>query len=305
MSALVPSGSNAVVPVPTKGLEPETTQASEDALAPTGAAGLAISPTEVAVPAISPAAAESPDEGDPFPREAWATLTSHAAGYLRLTLALLRDPAVSKHRRAALLAAAAYFASPIDLIPGIVPVLGQIDDLAVAMLAIRLALNALEPARRQQHLAAAGLSDETLREDLAAAGRLGLWTARAGARTGIRVGRGALRVTVRTGRAVADVALRGGRAAARRAAPKVDPATDAAGDAAASSAQGVSDARPARTSAAASRVAGATGRVSGAAGRVTDAGRGLATRIRRRTDVEALAAELEPHETDPTDEPAS
>jgi uncharacterized membrane protein YkvA (DUF1232 family) len=110
-------------------------------------------------------AAEPPLPGDPFPRDAWATLTSHAAGYLRLTLALLRDPAVSKHRRAALLAAAAYFASPIDLIPGIVPVLGQVDDLAVSMLAIRLALNALEPARRQLHLAAAGLSDEALHED--------------------------------------------------------------------------------------------------------------------------------------------
>ena len=82
---------------------------------------------------------------DPFPRDAWTTLTGHAAGYLRLTVALVRDPAVSKHRRAALLAAAAYFASPIHLIPGIVPVLGQVDDLAVAMLAIRLALNALEP----------------------------------------------------------------------------------------------------------------------------------------------------------------
>ena len=102
------------------------------------------------------------------------------------------------------------------------PVLGQVDDLAVAMLAIRLALNALEPARRQQHLAAAGLSDETLHEDLVAVGRLAAWVARAGARTGVRVGRGALRVTVRTGRAAADVAVRSGRAAVRRATPMVD-----------------------------------------------------------------------------------
>jgi uncharacterized membrane protein YkvA (DUF1232 family) len=159
---------------------------------------------------------------DPFPRDAWATLTGHAAGYLRLTVALVRDPAVSKHRRAALLAAAAYFASPIDLIPGIVPVLGQVDDLAVAMLAIRLALNALEPGRRQMHLAAAGLTDEALHDDLIAAGRLTAWAARAGVRTGLRAGRGAIRFTVRGGRAATGLALRGGRAAGRRAAPVGD-----------------------------------------------------------------------------------
>jgi len=167
------------------------------------------------------AQAAAPTGVDPFPREAWSTLTGHAAGYLRLTLALLRDPAVSKHRRAALLAAAAYFASPVDLVPGIIPVLGQIDDLAIAMLAIRLALNALEPERRRMHLTAAGLSDEALREDLFAAGRLGAWTARAGARTGLRVGRGAVLASVRGGRAVADLAVRSGRAAAQRAGPAV------------------------------------------------------------------------------------
>jgi uncharacterized membrane protein YkvA (DUF1232 family) len=214
--------------------------------------------------AMSPApGAAAPADQDPFPREAWSTLTGHAAGYLRLTLALLRDPAVSKHRRAALLAAAAYFASPIDLVPGIVPILGQVDDLAVAMLAIRLALNALEPARRQMHLAAAGLSDEALHDDLVAAGRLGAWAARAGARAGIRVGRGAVRLTVRSGRAAADFVLRGGRAAARRATPVFDQASTVAGQAATTASRRVSDAGK--------------------------AGASLARRIRRRTSVEAAS----------------
>ena len=227
---------------------PAATATPERALVP--AASLENAAVEApAATDISAAEAEPGPNPDPFPREAWASLTRHAAGYLRLTAALLRDPAVSKHRRAALLAAAAYFASPIDLIPGIVPVLGQVDDLAVAMLAIRLALNALEPSRRQMHLAAAGLSDETLHEDLVATGRLAAWTARAGARTGLRIGRGALRVTVRTGRDAVHLAARGGRAAARRAGPVVE-----------------------RSSGAAAR----------AAGRTTSAGRGLADRIRRR-----------------------
>jgi uncharacterized membrane protein YkvA (DUF1232 family) len=239
--------------------EPSSSASGERALVP-------VAPVEAAATDVPPAtgltteiATETTAAGavpissqDPFPREAWSTLMRHAAGYLRLTAALLRDPAVSKHRRAALLAAAAYFASPIDLIPGIVPVLGQVDDLAVAMLAIRLALNALEPSRRQMHLAAAGLSDETLHEDLVATGRLAAWTARAGARTGIRIGRGAFRVTVRTGRDAIDLATRGGRAAARRAGPVVE-----------------------RSSGTAAR----------AAGRTTAAGRGLADRIRRRGPV--------------------
>jgi uncharacterized membrane protein YkvA (DUF1232 family) len=181
----------------------------------------ASAPTEPTADAALADPAGQP-ETDPFPRDAWTTLTGHAAGYLRLTVALLRDPAVSKHRRAALLAAAAYFASPIDLIPGIVPVLGQVDDLAVAMLAIRLALNALEPGRRQMHLAAAGLTDEALHEDLIAAGRLAAWTARTGVRTGLRAGRGAIRFTVRGGRAATALAMRSGRAAGRRAAPLAD-----------------------------------------------------------------------------------
>ena len=182
-----------------------------------------LAPTMATPPTMAATPETAVESGsDPFPRDAWTTLTGHAAGYLRLTVALLRDPAVSKHRRAALLAAAAYFASPIDLIPGIVPVLGQVDDLAVAMLAIRLALNALEPGRRQMHLAAAGLSDEALHDDLVAAGRLAAWAARTGVRTGLRAGRGAIRFTVRGGRAATGLALRSGRAAGRRAAPVAD-----------------------------------------------------------------------------------
>ncbi len=200
-----------------------------DAIVVAATSDLAATPNEALVPTANgapfPTDEAAATSSDPFPRDAWSTLISHAAGYLRLTLALLRDPAVSKHRRAALLAAAAYFASPIDLIPGIVPVLGQVDDLAVAILAIRLALNALEPGRRQMHLEAAGLSDETLHEDLVATGRLAAWTARAGARTGLRVGRGAIRFTVRGGRAVTGLAIRGGRAAGRAGASVAGRAT--------------------------------------------------------------------------------
>ena len=151
--------------------------------------------------------------GDPFPRDAWETLRGHASGYLRLSWTLVRDPAVSRHRRAALVAAAAYLASPIDLIPGIIPVAGQLDDLAVAMLAIRLALNALEPGRRRMHLEAAGLSDAAMSEDARAAARVAAWSARAAARTGVRAAMLGLRVSASAARLGYDAASRGGRRA--------------------------------------------------------------------------------------------
>lgn len=49
---------------------------------------------------------------------------------------LLRDPRVPRRAKAALAVAVPYLASPIDLIPDFVPVLGQLDDalLVVAVL---------------------------------------------------------------------------------------------------------------------------------------------------------------------------
>jgi uncharacterized membrane protein YkvA (DUF1232 family) len=41
---------------------------------------------------------------------------------------LLRDPRVPKRAKAALVVVIPYLASPIDLIPDFIPVLGQLDD---------------------------------------------------------------------------------------------------------------------------------------------------------------------------------
>ena len=49
---------------------------------------------------------------------------------------LLRDPRVPRRAKAALAFAVPYLASPIDLIPDFIPVLGQLDDalLVIAVL---------------------------------------------------------------------------------------------------------------------------------------------------------------------------
>ncbi|MBP1706052.1 MAG: hypothetical protein H6Q36_1791 [Chloroflexi bacterium] len=130
---------------------------------------------------------ELTDGGDPFPRERFVALIGHLPRYLRLAVGLAGDPRLPRTRRAALLAAAAYLASPIDLIPGIIPVVGQLDDLAVALFALRTALRALDPVTRGQQLAAAGLAPEDLDTDLDGLGQMAGWLARRGIAIGVHL----------------------------------------------------------------------------------------------------------------------
>ena len=140
--------------------------------------------------------------------------------YLRLAWRLGRDPALSRTRRAAILGAAGYLASPIDLVPGVVPVLGQLDDLAVAIAALRLALDGLRPERRRMHLDAVGLLEADLSDDLRTIGATVAWIARAAARL-------TARVVVEGGHALATgaaLAARTTRSAAERLADVAGPA---------------------------------------------------------------------------------
>ena len=50
---------------------------------------------------------------------------------------LVRDPRVSKWRKALLLALGVYLASPIDLVPDFIPVAGQLDDAILVALVLR------------------------------------------------------------------------------------------------------------------------------------------------------------------------
>jgi uncharacterized membrane protein YkvA (DUF1232 family) len=124
---------------------------------------------------------------DPFPRDEVAALLRRLPKYGRLAWALARDPRLSRARRAAVLAGAAYVISPIDLVPGIIPVVGQLDDMLVALGAIRLALSGLKPEERTERLAAAGLTQQDLDTDIRNTGRVAAWLGRSGVRLGARV----------------------------------------------------------------------------------------------------------------------
>jgi len=134
---------------------------------------------------------------EPFPREEALALIRRIPAYGLLAVKLGRDPTLARSRRSALIAAAAYLVSPIDAVPGIIPLAGQLDDLIVIIAALRYALAGMTPQQRLEHLEAVGLSEAILVADERALMDIGKWTARAVAETATRVSRAGLRAGTR------------------------------------------------------------------------------------------------------------
>ena len=111
-----------------------------------------------------------PPHADPFPRDRLSAMVHRTPRYAKLAWRLGKDPMLSKARRVAVGAAAGYLVSPVYLVPGFIPVLGQLDDLAFALAALRLALDGLHPDRRRMHLEAVGLEDAHLADDIRTVG---------------------------------------------------------------------------------------------------------------------------------------
>ncbi len=69
-----------------------------------------------------------------------------------LVAAVARDPRLTWRVRLAPLLAAAYVASPLDLIPDFVPFFGELDDIAVIGLVLRFMQRSLPPGLLEEHL---------------------------------------------------------------------------------------------------------------------------------------------------------
>jgi uncharacterized membrane protein YkvA (DUF1232 family) len=132
---------------------------------------------------------------DAFPKDRFMVLVGRLPAYARLGWRLARDPRLSRARRTGVAAAAAYLVSPIDLVPGIIPVAGQLDDAAVALLGLRFALRGLPARDRQAHLDAVGLVAADLDHDLETVRRGAAWLLRRGGRIGLWAGRRLIRAT--------------------------------------------------------------------------------------------------------------
>lgn len=127
--------------------------------------------------------------------------------YVKLGWLLIGEPVVPPRGKAALGGGLAYALSPIDPVPGFIPVLGQLDDLAVLLLAIRAALRSAPPDVAAAHLETAGLTWETIDRDLVTIRATAVWTAQRGGALALRLGRAAVSAAARR----LGAALRGDR----------------------------------------------------------------------------------------------
>lgn len=116
--------------------------------------------------------------------------------YVKLGWLLMNDPTVSGAGKAALGGGLAYAISPIDPVPGFIPVLGQLDDLAVLLLAVRVALKSAPTEVADRHLAEAGLSWQTLERDLVTIRATAIWVTRRGGALALRAGKAMLSMAV-------------------------------------------------------------------------------------------------------------
>lgn len=101
--------------------------------------------------------------------------------YGLLAAVLARDPRLSAGQRAGAAGALGYALLPVDLLPGIIPVVGQLDDLTVLIGGLRAVLRGCPNGVASEHLSRAGLTFEVLDADLATIRDTARWLGRQGA----------------------------------------------------------------------------------------------------------------------------
>ena len=88
--------------------------------------------------------------------------------YARLSAAIARDPRAPRSAKTILAVGGLYLVSPIDFVPGIIPVAGQLDDLYVMLTALQQAIRTSPDDAIDEHLATVDLDRADIDDDLAA-----------------------------------------------------------------------------------------------------------------------------------------
>jgi uncharacterized membrane protein YkvA (DUF1232 family) len=117
--------------------------------------------------------------------------------YLKLAQGLAGEPAVAARHKAALGLGIGYAVLPFDLLPGVIPVVGQMDDLAALLLGIRHTLRACPADVAAAHLARAGLKASALDDDLRVVAVATVWLVSGAASLGLRAARAPGRLLAR------------------------------------------------------------------------------------------------------------
>ena len=115
-------------------------------------------------------------------------LVKRIPGYMKLVKQILIDPTVPAKSKAYLSVGGAYAISPIDLVPGIIPIAGQLDDAYVLLFGLKKSLESMPPEQAEHHLSMAGMTIEGIIDDISLvisiAKRLGRLVITAGAKIG-------------------------------------------------------------------------------------------------------------------------
>ncbi len=164
------------------------------------------------------------DTGADAGREGWrpllARVVKRTPAYLRLGWALARSEELEGRRKAGLLGGVLYSLSPVDLVPGIIPVFGQLDDMAALLYGIRATLRRLPPDAADRYLSEQGLTREMLDDDIAALGVVFVAMSRVVAKGAWRGARGLARTLHRSAASGARTIRR--RYQERRSEPETD-----------------------------------------------------------------------------------
>ena len=70
---------------------------------------------------------------------------------VKLMVRLMRDPRVPPRSKAVLVVVVAYLASPIDVIPDMIPGVGQLDDIVIAAFALDYMINQVPVEILKEH----------------------------------------------------------------------------------------------------------------------------------------------------------
>lgn len=100
-------------------------------------------------------------------RDDLAHLLKRLPNYAKLVIAMTKDPEIPKKQKVTLLAGIGYLASPIDLVPGVIPVLGQLDDMLAVLMAIEYAMRYLPEEKINAHLNSSGVDRMMISADIA------------------------------------------------------------------------------------------------------------------------------------------
>jgi uncharacterized membrane protein YkvA (DUF1232 family) len=104
-------------------------------------------------------------------QDLWPVL-KRMPSYAKLIRLLASDPRLSGKQKTKLAAGLGYMVSPIDLVPGFIPVLGQLDDVLAVLLLLRNVLRSSPREIVEPYLIQTELTRELIDEDISTSARV-------------------------------------------------------------------------------------------------------------------------------------